>query len=453
MNSFLFKKYGILIIIVFILITIDIIYLIEAPTNHLNDIKLFFTDNIKYLTIIILNLIIAIYTLIIFLRKFIIKIKTKPIVHIEKENLPYSTDVPTLFIHNYQGIHNMKFEIPMTSRWIFLTGENGFGKTNILQAIARVFSNEEDNRHYIGINPIQKDTSISLLSQHIRRTIELDSFNGFNAKFNFKVIGYGVGRLILGSESNRKEFKPCSGLFDNEVKLKNIEKEGISRWYFNDKNQFKKIQSIFKLLIHTLDHIEVDEDYNVWYIEKDNKSKLLPRVRFNNLATGFQNIISMVGDIYLNVGQFQKENKNRGYKCLVLIDELELFLHPNWQIEFPNILSNVFPDILFIATTHSPLPMLGVKDSSIIYRAKRSSLKGVTIERLRKLEKEVNSLLPNTILSSDIFGFDYLNSMIDKDFHNLHIEDKYDDIEKIKLINERLKKLDKEIYPDKLFES
>lgn len=50
-----------------------------------------------------------------------------------------------IYIANFQGIKEMKIEnLPLDARWVFLTGENGFGKTSILRAIAKGFVGDEN---------------------------------------------------------------------------------------------------------------------------------------------------------------------------------------------------------------------------------------------------------------------------------------------------------------------
>jgi ABC-type molybdenum transport system ATPase subunit/photorepair protein PhrA len=51
-------------------------------------------------------------------------------------NMP-SIELKSFHIKNYKGIIDTKVEnIPSGTQWIFLTGENGFGKTSVLQALA-----------------------------------------------------------------------------------------------------------------------------------------------------------------------------------------------------------------------------------------------------------------------------------------------------------------------------
>lgn len=51
---------------------------------------------------------------------------------------------------------------------------------------------------------------------------------------------------------------------------------------------------------------------------------------------------------------------------LVLIDELDLFLHPDWQLTFIESLSKTFPNLQFIATTHSPLLVSRLRPDQVV---------------------------------------------------------------------------------------
>lgn len=78
---------------------------------------------------------------------------------------------------------------------------------------------------------------------------------------------------------------------------------------------------------------------------------------FANLSDGQRSMLAMVGDMAQKAA---KLNPQFGDKVLeetpgvVLIDELDLHLHPRWQRRIIEDLRRTFPKIQFIATTHSP---------------------------------------------------------------------------------------------------
>jgi len=86
-----------------------------------------------------------------------------------------------------------------------------------------------------------------------------------------------------------------------------------------------------------------------------------------------------------------------------LIDELDLHLHPKWQRKLPKLLSNVFPNIQFIASTHSVIPFLGAPENSVFLKVNRSQAQGITIERI---DIDISNLLPNSLLTSPLFDLE-----------------------------------------------
>ncbi|MFT4929674.1 MAG: putative ATP-binding protein involved in virulence, partial [Phenylobacterium sp.] len=91
-------------------------------------------------------------------------------------------------------------------------------------------------------------------------------------------------------------------------------------------------------------------------------------VTFNlgQLSEGEKNLISLVGDIArrLAIGHSQSENPLAG-EGIVLIDEIDLHLHPSWQrLVIPKLLE-VFPNCQFFISTHSPQVISHVKPESV----------------------------------------------------------------------------------------
>jgi predicted ATP-binding protein involved in virulence len=96
-------------------------------------------------------------------------------------------------------------------------------------------------------------------------------------------------------------------------------------------------------------------------IEKNNKTLSL-----NQLSDGEKNMIAMVGDIArrLSMANPNLDNPLEG-DGIVMIDEVDLHLHPNWQQRILVSLEEAFPNIQFIVTTHSPQVLTTVKSECI----------------------------------------------------------------------------------------
>lgn len=91
---------------------------------------------------------------------------------------------------------------------------------------------------------------------------------------------------------------------------------------------------------------------------------------FSNLSDGQRNILALVGDlavkaVKLNYDALGEESLLRT-PGVVLIDELDLHLHPTWQRVVLENLRTTFPNLQFIATTHSPFIVQTLREGELI---------------------------------------------------------------------------------------
>ena len=87
----------------------------------------------------------------------------------------------------------------------------------------------------------------------------------------------------------------------------------------------------------------------------------------SQLSDGERSFLAMICDIgrRLALANPLLDNPLHG-AGVILIDELELHLHPNWQREVKEKLRRTFPNIQFIATTHSPFVIQALKPGELI---------------------------------------------------------------------------------------
>jgi predicted ATP-binding protein involved in virulence len=74
-------------------------------------------------------------------------------------------------------------------------------------------------------------------------------------------------------------------------------------------------------------------------------------------------IADLLGHAFLEYGATAQPQDLRG---IVLLDEIDLHLHPHWQRRIVPLLRHVFPHVQFVVTTHSPLVVAGVEAHEII---------------------------------------------------------------------------------------
>lgn len=101
------------------------------------------------------------------------------------------------------------------------------------------------------------------------------------------------------------------------------------------------------------------------------------RVPATWLSQGYKTLIAwladVVGQILLEAGEPVDAAEMEG---LVLIDEIDLHLHPTWQLRLIPALKAVFPKLQFIATTHSAmvLPALAAEEVILLSQDEQGSV-------------------------------------------------------------------------------
>lgn len=364
--------------------------------------------------------------------------------------------VKQIRVKNYYGIIDTGISgIPLDTQWIFLTGENGYGKTSLLQALAIGLFGSRD-----GDTILTDDKSEIAVEIHFKGKNQVNDLGdpGFKPFTNFAA--YGSSRLEIQSSRSENEISEKSsktyGLFNASGILLNIEYE-LLIWYLDKDPKFDVVK---KTLLKLLPYIEDIKIINreVVYIEREIKKggneKTYDPLPFNKLASGYKSIIAMVGDMLIRLFKEQPEVAEPGELCgIVIIDELDLHLHPRWQRELPTMLSRIFPNVLFIVSTHSVIPFLGAPEKSVFLNVTRDKKEGIQIKRI---DIDIKHLLPNSILTSPIFDLEgeEITQKYKKNLSDVRTEDDYKKI----LENDEIKKSlqafeeSKDDFPDDLFE-
>jgi len=373
---------------------------------------------------------------------------------VEEKILPIS--LKQLAVYNFQGIDHLKVEnIKVDSQWVFLVGENGFGKTTILQSI------------FLGLNG-SSDGNINLLESknaHIQleyKSKEVSQINNASENKNplIHLAAYGPGRLNLqGASSENAEDRNSSvsyNLFNSDGFLYNINAE-LVKWALKDDKRFDLVKKAFCTLIPHLADIRFNKETDqIEYIEQEigtiNDTKVTYQpLPFQKLASGFKSIIALAGDIIIRLSKNQKEAKDPSDLAgIVLIDEIDLHLHPKFQKQLIGSFSKVFPKIQFIVSTHSPIPLLGAAENSMIFKVTRNKADGVQIEEVKI---DLKNLTPNLVLTSGIFDMEDFVSVQNEDITQVRTEDSFDEMKHNDEVEKYLKDFEKsdKNFPDELF--
>jgi len=324
------------------------------------------------------------------------------------------------------------------TKWIYLTGENGFGKTSILQALViSMFGSIGEFTQNIGVlcELETPDKAIVNIFTAIKNKNPQMYFTE-DKPFEY-FVAYGASRL-------NKSYKPQNSgktysLFNTDGVLLDIEQKMVE--WEKDEEQVKYHDAAKRILLNLLspqvENVKVFRDgpkTTVLYKETES----IQWKPFEELASGYRSIIAMIGDMLIRLSETQPEIEDFSELAgIVIIDEFDLHLHPKWQKMLVEKLTDTFPHIQFIVSTHSPIPLLGAPKNSVVIKVDRDKEHGITAA---KLDIDFTTLTPNSILTSPIFGFEEIYSD-EADIEEVETADYYSDVVAEERLKEKLQVL------------
>jgi predicted ATP-binding protein involved in virulence len=399
---------------------------LQQTETYFNNLTLFFYENYEYqLSPFYQKLIYASYN----------ENVTRPL---SIQNHTVALSLSKIKIANFRGIKDLLIEdIEPKSNFIFILGENGYGKTSLLQSIALGFIGDTDKNKIMIDENERKTTSIDL------EYYDLDELmlSSYSIKTKLEryftaVFCYGSSRLSVQDSQSKNEVNEKSssmyGLFYDNNTMLDIEYELSSRWEQTD-NRFLQTQALFKQLMPNLKEIRVNANKDIEYFEIDNSQPL----RFNQLSAASKANIALFGDLIIKfLKQYPETIHFADFEGIVIIDELELHLHPKWQRELPNLLAGVFPKVQFIVSTHSVFPILGAPKASVFIKVYRNDIKGVWAE---KIDIDPTNLTPNILFTSPLFDMDSILSVNNQDIRDVRFEENMEEMKFADEIKARLK--------------
>jgi hypothetical protein len=362
-------------------------------------------------------------------------------------NIPHPQyQLSYLNIRDFKAIEEVELEFdfhPETlTPWIFLTGRNGYGKTCVLQALAMgicgIDKNVKDLFRRGDVPPDVTCTFMKNGQETVRQIVGTDEeFVEFLLPPILPIACYGSSRLNVYERENATPNTYTASLHDTTQLLRNIELK-LWDWYLMKdgalpseekeiaRKRYEETTTLIKNLLQ-LDGIEIDtKKQKVFYIEKDKQGAPYQKIDRDQLAAGYKSLLALVGDIILTLSSQQPDVVSpRELAGVVIIDELELHLHPSWQKRMPTILSEAFPNVQFIASTHSPIPLLGAPKNSLFLKVNRTAEEGITVKQLKI---NIDNFTPNIILSSPIFGFTEVFPVTHDPRNPIHTEDTHLDM-------------------------
>lgn len=179
----------------------------------------------------------------------------------------------------------------------------------------------------------------------------------------------------LSATSNYKQFEQWySWLWRSyrEHQIKVLESRAIDLADDIRITKLKDAIQVIQQVINTLTK-QVTGWYDLEYSSSHNQQLVMSHLQHGKiplaqLSDGLRNAVAMVADIAfrcVKLNPHLRADAALKTQGIVLIDEVDMFLHPAWQQQIIQSLRSAFPQIQFIVTTHSPQVISTVKRESV----------------------------------------------------------------------------------------
>ena len=357
------------------------------------------------------------------------------------------------------------------ARWTLILGDNGVGKTTLLECLAHlapVFnSNDKDgvDDPKMFIEPQVASSANSVIDRlgrngdiefKIEATFAIDShlneagpsmdtvetFVTFSRKEgkseNIKpsewgkdknitkdkwsksskfreplILAYGAGRHMgIGNldfpnapDATDSLLQGTIELFDAEELLQQIDYASLQTGASKAKSQRQVLLDMIAALLPEVEKAENIKIYPPTAVGLKGKSGVFVRtsdgeVPLRQLSFGYQTMIAWLIDIGWRLfARYPKSTNPLHEPAIVLVDEIDLHLHPKWQRQIRERLTFHFPNVQFIATAHSPLMAQAYLDANlaVVVRQNDHSI-------IENDPAVVANWRVDQIITSDLFG-------------------------------------------------
>lgn len=350
--------------------------------------------------------------------------------------------IEKMTINNICGIKHL--DLTFNEGLNLICGENGVGKTTILKSISYYFI--DGNKSYIKKHYGTEKGSVDLyltgnkhfhfeindfIPGNIQRQITDLQLSNYLLYFpTFRAIKYEkISSVPISQNINSSDDKT----YHSTNLLLLGAGNDIKKWFVNvyvfskvgslnthRQHNLELCNKIFSLLDESIYLETVEPDCEILLRQKNDK------IYFEMLSDGYKSCIIILFGVIKEVEYRFPDMDAVEFDGIIMIDEIDLHLHPQWQTKLVKNLKDIFPKAQIIATTHSPSILQTAKSKEIIplYKDENSDihvkelhlgeygLQGWTLEEIMK---DVMGMPSTTsILYTEVIK-DFNNAMNDED--------------------------------------
>lgn len=329
-----------------------------------------------------------------------------------------------------------------TRRWTLLMGENGVGKSTVLRAIGLVLAGSaalaellgepdswiragesecsmsadmetaDGEARHVALR-IRRGETIKSVYENNRETLDLLDRATARAARNYMVIAYGASRRLssttlsvqpVTSRFQHPRANNVATLFSPDAMLNPLETWAMDLHYRLQDEGLRIVDEAMRKLLPGMTFKGVDRTRrDLLFDTVDGEVPLA------YLSDGYQNMAAWCGDLLFRItSAFDDHREPLAARGLLLVDEIDLHLHPVWQRQLRNFLTDMFPNLQFILTTHSALTaqQAGAGELFVLRRPQPADAPVLDASGL-----EPRTMMVHQLLLSPVFGLGTTDSV------------------------------------------
>jgi hypothetical protein len=361
----------------------------------------------------------------------------------------FATGKPLTFVHpDYAfrssrkpaGVNGRLLPRPKLPNVNLLLGENGSGKSTVLRAVAAaafgpaakdllrdskwvrfgeskatIFANlrlhKQDGR---AGEKIEADIGLSRRGERLDVTMGSPQYEQDwapvyeSANSAFFVVGYGATRRVEPLDTYdpgaRVRSQSARDLRVQSLFAESFSLIPLASWLVplrsRKGSRYEEIVDLLNRLLKPSDHTFIAGEQKRGDLQFTRAGMAVP---FQLLSDGYRAFIGWVGDLLYHLNEVTPHGKalndNSG---IVLVDEIDLLLHPRWQMRVIRTVARTFPRLQFIFTSHSPLIAGSLEWMNII----TLQIKGNNRTVSHRFKQGIHGLDVDQILLTKFFGLE-----------------------------------------------
>ncbi|WP_314885623.1 AAA family ATPase [Aggregatibacter segnis] len=282
--------------------------------------------------------------------------------------------IDTIEIENVGGITSIRLD-NLDPNLNIICGENGIGKTHIIESIAACFTSYCDNylkKKANSDNGLIQLEIIDIEDKFKKIQCQVEDFSprenrggnyhlaDFWDNYSENLMYFKVDRFFSYRWINSLNIYDDK---ENHIKknLDGISKENLKDWFIRsemisdkdytpevDRRNIEFAKEVITKLNCQYSFSSILKDMEI-YINTPTGD-----IPYEYLSSGFKSCIFIIWGIIREIQIRFPNIESKNFNGIIIIDEIELHLHPEWQNKICDVLKEAFPNTQFIITTHSP---------------------------------------------------------------------------------------------------